>query len=257
MALILLLALMGLWIGGFRGFLLGAALGYLLQRLARHALQKGLQTLQTQFVESTFSVAGALCKADGVVTQAEIAVAERLFVRLRLSEEQVVAAKAAFGRGKAPEFDLDAEVDSFARVARGSRALLHLFLQVQVAAALADGQLHPTEHEMLVRVARRIGFSERDVEQLEALLRAASDVAAGPGAPPPQHRLDDAYMALGVSAEASEEEIKRAYRKLMVENHPDKIASKRLPESMRALAEERAREINAAYDLVKKSRNFA
>lgn len=256
MALILLLAFIGLWIGGFRGFLLGAALGYLIQRIARHALQKGLQTLQAQFVESTFAVAGAMCKADGVVTQAEIEVAERLFVRLRLSEEQIRAAKSAFGRGKTPEFDLDHEVESFARVARGSRALLHLFLQVQVAAALADGELHPAEHDMLVRVGRKLGFSERDVAQLEALLRAASDVAAGPGAPPPQHRLDDAYTALGVSPEASDDEIKRAYRKLMTENHPDKLAAKRLPESMRALAEERAREINAAYDLVKKTRNF-
>jgi DnaJ like chaperone protein len=51
-------------------------------------------------------------------------------------------------------------------------------------------------------------------------------------------------------------DIKRAYRKLMGENHPDKLAAKGLPESMRKIAEERAREINSAYDLIKKARDF-
>lgn len=107
---------------------------------------------------------------------------------------------------------------------------------------------------MLVRVARRLGLQERDVAQLEALLRAA---AAGPtGGPPPRQRLDDAYEALGLSPDASPAEIKRRYRKLMSENHPDKLASRGLPESMRAVAEERTREINTAYDLIKEARGI-
>lgn len=257
MVLILLFGLIGLWIGGVRGLLIGGALGFLAHRLFRAAILRGLRMVQSQFVESTFSVAGAISKADGVVTPDEIQVAEDLFVRLRLSEDQIRAAKSAFGRGKAADFDLDAEVDKFAQVARHSRTLLDLFLQVQVVAAVADGEVHPAEHEMLVRVARRLGFSERDVAQLEALLRAAEGAAAASGGPPPKQRLEDAYTALGVTSEASETEIKRAYRKLMTEHHPDKLASKRLPESMRGLAEERAREINAAYDLIKKARNFS
>ena len=109
---------------------------------------------------------------------------------------------------------------------------------------------------MLVRVARRRGLDEADVARLEALLRAASDATAAAGGPPPQQRLDDAYAALGVTPEASEAEIKRTYRKLMSENHPDKLAAKGLPQGMRELAEERAREINVAYDLVRKARGF-
>jgi DnaJ like chaperone protein len=83
--------------------------------------------------------------------------------------------------------------------------------------------------------------------------------AAGPsarGAPPSRDRLEDAYAALGVAADATPAEIKRAYRKLISQNHPDKLAARGLPESMRAVAEERSREINAAYDLVKDARGM-
>ena len=110
---------------------------------------------------------------------------------------------------------------------------------------------------MLVRVAVRLGLTEADVAQLESLLRAAtSGAAGGPPGRPPQDRLADAYVALGVSADAAPADIKRAYRKLISKNHPDKLAARGLPESMRAVAEERSREINAAYDLIKSSRGF-
>ena len=70
-------------------------------------------------------------------------------------------------------------------------------------------------------------------------------------------QIDDAYKVLGVSPEASDAEIKRAYRKLMSENHPDKLAGRGLPESMREMAEERTREISHAYDVIKEARNKA
>jgi DnaJ like chaperone protein len=135
--------------------------------------------------------------------------------------------------------------------------MFQLFLQVQLTAVAADGQVHPAEHAMLVRIARRLGLNELDLARLEALLRAASGGATAAGGPPPKQRLDDAYAAIGVTAEASESEIKRAYRKLMSENHPDKLAAKGLPDSMRQLAEERARELNVAYDLIRKARQFS
>ena len=256
MLLILICAFIGLWLADVSGFVIGGIIGYLLGRIMQAAVHTGLHVMQSQFVESTFAVMGALCKADGVVTRDEIQVTEQLFDRLQLSLEQRAAAKAAFSRGKAADFDLDAEVDKFAQSARGGAILYQLFLQVQVAAVAADGDVHPAEHSMLVRVARRLGLAERDVAQLEALLRAAAGGAAAAGGPPAKPRLDDAYTALGVTPEMSVSDIKRAYRKLMSDNHPDKLAAKGLPENMRQIAEERAREINAAYDLIKKARQF-
>jgi DnaJ like chaperone protein len=247
---------LGLVFGGFRGLIIGAALGYALSWWLRHSVLGGLQVVQSQLIDSTFSVMGAIAKADRVVSRDEINVAEQIMTRLHLSGEQREAAKTAFNRGKAPGFDLDAAVDDFARVARGRAPLLQLFLQLQTMAIAADGNVHPAEHQMLVRVAHRLGLTERDVAQLEALLRAASAGQSAPGAPPPRRKLEDAYAVLGVTGDATDAEIKRAYRRLMSQNHPDKLASRGLPESMREIAEERSREINTAYDLIKESRQF-
>ena len=109
---------------------------------------------------------------------------------------------------------------------------------------------------MLVRIARRLGLGEQDVAQLEALLRAATGGPPPPGGVPTRDRLADAYAALGITPDATEAEIKRAYRKLISQNHPDKLAARGLPDSMRAVAEERSRELNAAYDLIKNARGI-
>jgi DnaJ like chaperone protein len=109
--------------------------------------------------------------------------------------------------------------------------------------------------DALVRIARRLGLSEADVSQLEALLRAGTAGPSGPGARPTRDKLADAYTALGVTPDTDAAGIKRAYRKLISQNHPDKLASRGLPDSMRAVAEERSREINSAYDLIKAARS--
>ena len=257
MPLAFLFGLFGLLAGGFRGLLIGAAIGYVGGLLLQKFLRDRLAAVQSQFLESTFAVMGALCKADGVVTRDEIATAEAMFEKLHLSAAQRETAKAAFARGKSKDFDVDAEIRTFARVAHGYRPLLLMFLQVQCAAVAGDGNVHPAEHQLLVRIARDLGLSEIDVAQLEALLRASAGASAGAGAPPSRNKLADAYEALGLSPSASVDEIKKTYRRLMSQNHPDKLAGKGLPESMREMAEERTREISTAYAIIKESRGFS
>jgi len=248
----------GLISGGFVGLLVGAAIGYAAAWGLKKTIAGTLSIAQNQLMESTFSIMGALCKTDGVVSQAEIKVVEQIFNMLRLGEEQRSVAKEAFNRGKQRDFDLDAAVDRLAAVTRGRGPLVQLFLQLQCMAIAADGRVDPAEHKMLVRVATRLGLEERDVRQLEALLRAATGGTAsgGGGMHDIKSRLEDAYVALGVSADANDGEVKRAYRKLISANHPDKLASRGLPESMRPVAEERSRELNKAYDLIKESRGM-
>jgi len=248
-------AMIGLATGGPIGLLVGAFIGYVAGMAFRTAAIGGLQVAQTELIKTTFSVMGALCKADNVVTRDEIQMAEQAFNMLRLSGELRDLAKEAFSEGKQAGFDLDSAVDRFAAISRGRRPLVQLFLQLQCMAVAADGQIHSAEHTMLVRIAKRLGLTEQDVAQLESLLRAAMG-GGGRSSRPTEDRLADAYTALGVTSESAPAEIKRAYRKLISKNHPDKLAARGLPESMRAVAEERSREINSAYDLIKSSRGF-
>ena len=247
-------ALLGAIFYGFSGLFIGGLIGYAASAAIRQFIIGSLQVAQSSLLESTFSVMGALCKADRVVTRDEINAVEQIFVMLKLQGESRELAKAAFNRGKQADFDLDAAVDKFAQISRGRGPLVQLFLQLQCMAVAADGRVDPAEHAMLVRIARRLGLTERDVSQLEALLRATMDGPSGAGAPPRADKLADAYAALGVAADASAAEIKRAYRKLISQNHPDKLAARGLPDSMRPVAEERSRELNSAYDMIKSAR---
>ena len=249
-------AIVGFLFGGTRGLLIGAFIGYGIGWVLRAKLGREAGLMQAQFLQSTFAVMGALCKADGVVTRDEIAVVNQTFDRLHLSDAQRETAKADFNRGKATDFDLDSEAAKLTRIRYGRAPLFQLFLQIQCMAVAADGKVHPAEHEMLVRVARRLGLTERDVAQLEALLRAAATGRYSADADS-RSRLNDAYTALGLSADADVAQIKRAYRRLMSKNHPDKLAAKGLPDSMREVAEERTREINVAYELIKDARQFS
>lgn len=251
MQIIFLGVILGAIFGGPVGAIVGAAIGYVAGLALRQSILGGLKVAQSQLIDSTFAVMGALCKADNVVSRDEINVVKQVFDMLKLDSAQRQAAKTAFNRGKQADFDLDAAVDEFARFSHRRAPLVQLFMQLQCMAVAADGKVEPAEHEMLVRVARRLGLHEQDVAQLEALLRATTGGATGMGQPGSKQKLDDAYKALGVAPDAAPAEIKLAYRRLMNQNHPDKLAARGLPESMRAVAEERSREINAAYDLIK------
>lgn len=255
MSLLTLGALLGAIFGGLKGAIFGGLIGYVAGKLIQRSVIGSLGVAQSVLIDSTFAVMGALCKVDSVVTRDEIRVVEQIFQMLRLNDEQRAQARAAFNRGKQADFDIDAALDEFGKLSRGRAPLLQLFLQLQVMAVAADGHVDPAEHALLVRIARRLGLREADVSQLEALLRSATAGPSGSRAAPTADRLADAYTALGITKEASGAEVKRAYRKLISENHPDKLASRGLPDSMRPVAEERSREINSAYDLIKESRN--
>lgn len=246
-------ALLGYQVGRVPGLIIGVLLAFWIVRGLRKRVRSGVAQIQNQFLESTFAVMGAMCKADGQVTRNEIKMAEDLFAKLRLNAEQQRRAKTAFSRGKEQNFDLDAELANVRRVTRSQRSLLQMFLQVQVSAITADGQMHPAEHEMLIRVARGLGMPKVEIQRLEAILRAGQAATGGAST---ERQLEDAYQVLGVNPDASDAELKKSYRRLMSQNHPDKLASKGMPESMREMAEQKTSEISHAYDLVKQARGL-
>ncbi|WP_163557813.1 co-chaperone DjlA [Halomonas sp. NO4] len=248
--LMLLGALLGLVIAGPLGLLVGGGLGWWLGRRLRRTLVDARHQAQSRFLNSAFSVMGCLCQADGQVSDDELDVAETLFDRLHLQGEQRDLARAAFQRGRASDFDLEGELAEVSRFTRGQPALRQVFLQVQLSAIAADGELHPAEHEMILRVAQGLGCSEAEVAQIEAMLHGAKAQSTGAS----EAALADAYRVLGVERDASDAEIKKAYRRLMSQNHPDKLAGKGLPESMREVAQQRTSEIGNAYERIRQAR---
>ncbi len=245
--------LLGLFAGGLMGLILGVVVGLVVgDFMVRVMLPTGQAGIQQQFLDTTFAVMGALCKADGVVTRDEIRVAEEYFDKLALTPEQRQAAKASFERGKCVGFDVYGEVRKLRLIMRYNRALLPLFLQIQFSAVAADGVLHENERRKLEHVTHALGLQDVDLESLEAMLRNAS---AGAGKPQQSgFDSDAAYTTLGVAASASDAEVKRAYRRLMSKYHPDKFAARGLSENMREIARERVHEVSKAYDAIKEQR---
>lgn len=246
--------LLGYMAGDWVGALIGVLLGHWIDRGLAGASRRGgrLRELHRVFFRTTFQAMGYVCKADGRVSEAEIAIAEAIMGHMSLSEAQRQEAIAHFHAGKAEGFDLDAALDDFRRHGGRHPNLVRMFLEIQIQAAFADGRIDAAEHEAMLHIARRLGLSAADYARLEALLIARARGAA----PTAEEALPEAYKTLGIESAASNAEIKRAYRRLINQHHPDKLVARGLPEAMVNIAQERAQEIQTAYDVVKRARGM-
>jgi len=210
-------------------------------------------SVQKLFFESTFRVMGHLAKADGVVTPKEIAAAEAVMARLGITGERRKAAIEAFNFGKQPHFDLSNQLNQFLSCCARQPALLQMFLEIQLMAAQADGQVSAPELNILYQIAAQFGLSKRQLDMLLHMTSAQeSFYEQAQGTHKSAPTLQQAYDVLGVSEDSSWPSIKRAYRKLMAEHHPDKLLARGLPEEMIQVATEKSQEIQAAYELIKK-----
>ena len=243
-------ALAGPW-GALLGSFIGLALGNRSVRL--HVVGGSPAHAQQVFFRTTFQVMGHIAKADGRVSENEIRAARAVMAQMNLSPEQQRAAMEYFNQGKQPEFPLDAAVTEFHQACGGYPGLVSMFLQIQMAAALADGIMHPAEQAVFNRICALLGIPPIVLRQYEEFARAHAGFG-GREAPARADRLAAAYQTLGVPSSAMDEEVKRAYRRLMKENHPDRLVAKGLPPEMVALAQEKAKQINLAYEAVKAAR---
>lgn len=252
--------------GGAFGFMLGGPLGALIGATIGHQLDSGIKTMdagggwvpgdqervQTAFFTATFSVMGHVAKADGHVSRDEIRAAEQVMASMNLTDDMRRAAVELFNKGKQDAFPLDDVLRQFRRECHRRGTLIRLFIEIQLQAAFADGVLHPKERDMLRRICRHLGISERDFESLLGAAGAEQHHGGVQGSG--RMSLEDAYAILEVSSQASDREVKKAYRLLMSRHHPDKLVAKGLPEEMMKIATEKTQEIRAAYELVKKNR---
>lgn len=247
-------AALGLVVGSYPGAVLGALLGHQFdQGLGDNFTGTASRARQT-FFEVTFEVMGHIAKIDGRVSEEEIQVARRIMHAMRLSPVQVKRAISLFEAGKRPEFPMRQRLSDLVSSTGKRSDLARAFVEIQVQAAIGAGEVANSKRELLWVVASSLGLNRVELAQIESMLRQGqhgSSGAAGPGVD-----LGDAYKTLGVVPSASDKEVKVAYRRLMNQHHPDKLVSKGLPESMTTVAEERTHEIRAAYDRIKRERDF-
>lgn len=243
------------WLGAFFGLLLGAVIDRLraFGRGAFNPLRNALR--QAVFLETVFLVLGKLAKADGQVSEAEIAHAEQLMQKLGMTAEHRQQAILWFKQGTQAGFDVYPVCRKFMAVCGHTHHLREMLLVVLIVMALADGDYHAEEEKLLREVAGYLGYGPEAFRRLlEQVLSQSHFAAAGATT---AAALEDAYKALGIAKEASDAEVKRAYRKLISQYHPDKLIGQGMPEDMIKLATEQAKEIQLAYDLIMQQRSRA
>lgn len=263
----LIAGVLGFLVLGPVGLLFGLAIGHAFDRGLWQALQAAspdaLARVQRQFFDTTFTLLGYVAKSDGRVSEAEIAQAESLFRQLRLNPAQRQAAILRFKQGADTGFDPAQTVAAFAQAVGPRRQLQHTLFAFLASMALADGEVHQPERDALHRIAALLSMPAAEVDRLVAMIAAQARFHQGRGAGSgggarmePRNRLADAYQALGIEASVSDADVKKAYRRLMSENHPDRLIAKGVPDEMVKLATERSQEISAAYQVIREARGF-
>jgi DnaJ like chaperone protein len=257
-------AVLGAIIGrGLLGAIVGFVIGHQFDRKAagtsRPARSGGVPSrdLQTLFFRATFQVMGRVAKADGRVTEQEIEAARATMRRFSLSDADVQRAINLFTEGKSPDFELEDTLEAFRDASAGRADLRRLFVQIQLEAALQAGGITSPARAVFARMCSTLGISAIEFAALEAMLRMRGAAGAtGAAARPAADRLADACQVLGVRPDASDADVTLAYRRLMSQNHPDKLVANGLPLSMVEAAHERTRQILEAYEVIRKHRGM-
>lgn len=240
---------MSIWgkvLGGAAGFALGGPLGALLGAIMGHAYDlKSEETAQGSSREAAFTVAvivlaAKMTKADGVVTRDEIAAFRE---RFRIPPHEVKQVGTLFDMARREAQGFEPYARQIARMFHGERAVLEELLDALFHIAKADGVVDEAELAFLREVAHIFGLTPAEFERL-----IAGHAAQGKA---------DPYAVLGVAKSASDAEIKAAYRRLVQENHPDRLMSQGMPKEFIDIATEKTARINAAFDTIRRKRQGA
>lgn len=238
----------GFVFGGPLGMIAGAAFGHLYDASSQQGYTSqritGQEQIQMMFFVASFSMLAKIATADGAVSAAEQRKVEEFIDKdLRLQGKSRQAALQIFQTAQHNAGTFDQFAQQFYQMFHANTQMLELMIDILYRVSYADGQMSQAERQMIHRAGRTFGFSAAGMETIESRYRAKGS-------------SESSYAVLGLSPQASNEEVKRSYRKLVSEYHPDKIASKGLPEEFIKFAHEKFREIQEAYEDIRKARGI-
>lgn len=182
------------------------------------------------FTAAVIGLAAKMAKADGEATESELRAAAQVFRPPPGEEENF---RRAFNLAKQTVLGFESYAKQIGRKYRARPCLLEDVLDGLFHIAAADGQVSPAELRYLEEVATYFGFSELEFRRIRA-------TNLGPEA-------DDPYAILGLLPGASMDEVRRAWRRMAAENHPDRMTQRGAPPEFVAIAREKTAAINAAY----------
>ena len=223
----------GLAVGGPLGALLGAVAGHIV-------VDRALQDSEVVFTIALIALSAKMAKADGEVSESEIRAFEEIF-KIPPGEARNVARVYRVTQQDVAGFEAYAR--QVARIYQDRPAVLEDVLDALFHIAKADGEVHPQELDYLRTVADIFGLSEIEFARIRA-----SHLGQEKG---------DPYLVLGITPDISDEDLKKAYHRLVRENHPDMLIARGVPQELVSIANEKLAAITVAYSRVAKQRDLA
>jgi DnaJ like chaperone protein len=273
-------AFMGYLIAGPAGALFGILVGNFFDRgLAEHYAHpywyyhtESRKQIQKLFFETTFAVMGHIAKADGRISEQEIKMASLLMQEMKLNSTQQKQARKLYREGKEESFNLKQSLTQLRTALELNPELLKLFVEIQYRAASVDG-LTQNKIDALNTILLYLGFAPLNKQnrfyedydynpfnnhqkQSYSSQRGHSKQSNYQYYHRSNSSLEQAFGILNVPSSASKQEVKKAYRRQMSKNHPDKLIAQGLPEEMIRLANDKTQKISKAYDQICQSKGW-
>ena len=227
----------GLTLGGPLGAIIGAVAGH--YAFDRGSDQGRAPDRQVAFTIGVIALGAKMAKSDGVVTRDEVAAFREVF---KVPRSELGNVARVFNLAKGDTAGYEAYAGQLAQLFGPRADILEDVLDGLFHIAKADGAVHAAEREYLAHVARRFGFGDAAFARISA--RHVAPEATDP------------YVVLGTSPDASDEEVRRVYRRLVRENHPDRLIARGVPEEFVMIANDRLARINDAWDRIEKARGL-